>query len=150
MIGSGGPYVMACPVGCGDTLVPIGIVLADGELRGCRLCGQWASACTEARYWVSMREFDDPLSTLPKPGSEGRRRQQSARGLMRIARFLGRRPAQIRLLDVGCSSGAFLRAAVELGFDATRLCNQNPPAVPGGVRPAWRGGGRVRRSRWDA
>src|SRR4030066_2088332 len=65
-----------------------------------------------------MQEFDDSQGTLPKAGSEGGRLRRSKKFLDQIAKLLGQPPEKIRLLDVGCSSGAFLHAAVKLGFRA--------------------------------
>src|SRR5262245_19346743 len=113
------PYISVCPAGCrGETLTWTGMMLPEGRLRRCLACGQWVSACSEARYWQSMEEFDDARGTTPKRGAEARRFVQSRRRLNAIAASLRRAPARIHLLDVGCSSGAFLRAAVQLGFDA--------------------------------
>ncbi|MFZ2525462.1 MAG: class I SAM-dependent methyltransferase [Candidatus Ferrigenium altingense] len=65
-----------------------------------------------------MKEFDDSQGTLPKAGSEGGRLRRSKKFLDQIAKLLGQPPEKICLLDVGCSSGAFLHAAVKLGFRA--------------------------------
>lgn len=115
---SASPYVTVCPIGCGDTLRWTHIELPEGRLRRCESCGQWVSACSETRYWQSMTEFDNAVGTLPKPRSKARRFEQSRRRLDVIAAALGRSPGRIHLLDVGCSSGAFLQAAVQLGYDA--------------------------------
>src|SRR5262245_25015243 len=113
------PYISACPAGCGcDTLAWTGMTLPEGRLRCCRSCGQWVSACSEARYGQSMEEFDDARGTRPEPGAKARRFEQGRRRLNSITASLRRPPARIHLLDVGCSSGAFLHAAVQLGFDA--------------------------------
>jgi 2-polyprenyl-3-methyl-5-hydroxy-6-metoxy-1,4-benzoquinol methylase len=65
-----------------------------------------------------MQEFNDPHGTLPVAGSEQRRIRRSKKFLDHIARLLNKSPGEIRLLDVGCSSGAFLHTAVELGYCA--------------------------------
>jgi 2-polyprenyl-3-methyl-5-hydroxy-6-metoxy-1,4-benzoquinol methylase len=65
-----------------------------------------------------MQEFDDPQGTLPAAGSEQRRFKRSKSFLDKIVKLLSQTPGQIRLLDVGCSSGAFLNTAVQLGFRA--------------------------------
>jgi 2-polyprenyl-3-methyl-5-hydroxy-6-metoxy-1,4-benzoquinol methylase len=112
------PYITTCPVGCGDTLEPTAIELADGRLRRCRECGQWVSAASEARYLESMREFDVPEGTQPAEASQGRRFQQSERKLTQVVRRLNKSSPEVRLLDVGCSSGALVAAAQTLGFIA--------------------------------
>jgi 2-polyprenyl-3-methyl-5-hydroxy-6-metoxy-1,4-benzoquinol methylase len=65
-----------------------------------------------------MQEFDDPQGTLPNERSVLRRFRRSKKFLDRISSLLQQPPKDIRLLDVGCSSGAFLGAAVKLGFHA--------------------------------
>lgn len=111
-------YMNTCPVGCDAPLETTTYVLPEGALLRCRACGQLLSQCTTAHYWQSMQEFDDPQGTLPVAGSEQRRFKRSKSFLDQIAKLLGQPPEQIRLLDVGCSSGAFLNTAVKLGFRA--------------------------------
>lgn len=111
-------YLNTCPVGCSSELETTGYILPEGALLRCRACGQLISQCTSAKYWESMQEFDDPKGTLPVAGSEQRRFRRSKGFLDRISRLLNQPPGQIRLLDVGCSSGAFLNTAVDLGFPA--------------------------------
>lgn len=111
-------FLNICPVGCNAPLENTVYVLPEGALLRCCECGQLLSQCSEARYWESMREFNDPQGTLPKAGSESGRLRRSKKFLDRIAKLLGQPPCEIRLLDVGCSSGAFLHAAVKLGFRA--------------------------------
>lgn len=111
-------YLNSCPVGCNAALEATTYILPEGALLRCTACGQLISQCTEADYWRSMQEFDDPRGTLPGAGSEQRRFRHSKRFLDQIEKLLGQPPGQIHLLDVGCSSGAFLGAAVKLGFAA--------------------------------
>lgn len=111
-------FLNTCPVGCNAPLEITAYVLPEGALLRCSACGQLISQCTEAHYWQSMQEFDDSQGTLPKAGSEGGRLRRSKKFLDQIAKLLWQPPEKIRLLDVGCSSGAFLHAAVKLGFRA--------------------------------
>jgi len=111
-------YLETCPVGCAAPLETTDWILPEGALLRCIACGQLLSQCSEARYWESMQEFDDPQGTLPDARSVERRFRRSRKFLDRIARLLQRPAANIRLLDVGCSSGAFLGAAVRLGYAA--------------------------------
>ena len=111
-------YLNTCPVGCDAPLEITGYILPEGPLLRCSGCGQLLSQCDTAHYWQSMQEFDDPQGTLPVAGSEQRRFRRSKSFLDRIAKLLDKSPEQIRLLDVGCSSGAFLNTAVKLGFRA--------------------------------
>jgi len=112
------PYITACPVGCAGGLEATQYVLPEGTLLRCAECGQLLSQCTEEWYWKSMEEFDDPQGTLPDQRSVARRFRRSRKFLERIAVLLKQSPTDIRLLDVGCSSGAFLGAAVKLGYRA--------------------------------
>jgi len=114
----GSRFLNTCPVGCNAPLETTTYVLPEGALLRCSACGQLISQCTEAHYWQSMQEFDDSQGTLPKAGSEGGRLRRSKKFLDQIAKLLGQPAGEIRLLDVGCSSGAFLHAAVKLGFRA--------------------------------
>lgn len=134
-----GTYIGACPVGCDSALQWIDIELPEGRLRRCSACGQWVSACTEARYAASMREFDVPTGTQPKPGSEVRRETLARRRLDLVARALGRAPASIHLLDVGCSNGELVRTATRLGFDA-----EGVEPAPAAARTAQEAGLKVR------
>lgn len=93
-------------------------VLPEGNLLRCTQCGQLISQCTEERYWQSMKEFDAPQGTLPNSRSLEKRFRRSKKFLGQIARLLDEAPSNIRLLDVGCSSGAFLSHAVTQGFRA--------------------------------
>ncbi|HUW25627.1 MAG TPA: class I SAM-dependent methyltransferase [Gallionella sp.] len=111
-------YLSTCPVGCNAPLETTDYVLPEGALLRCTSCGQLLSQCSEAHYWESMQEFDDPQGTLPDARSEARRFRRSKKFLDHIAGLLRKQPSQIRLLDVGCSSGAFLGAAVRLGYVA--------------------------------
>ena len=112
------PYLEHCPVGCEGELLPTGYRLPEGPLLRCSECGQLVSQCSEERYWQSMQEFDDPRGTLPGTGLEDRRFRRSKKFLDRVATLLGKSAQEIRLLDVGCSSGAFLDAATKLGYQA--------------------------------
>lgn len=111
-------YIESCPVGCQSKLQITDILLPEGPLLRCPECAQLVSQCGEERYWQSMREFDDPRGTLPAADSTQRRFQQGSRSLRIISRLLEKPEQYTRLLDVGCSSGAFLSIARKLGFDA--------------------------------
>lgn len=111
-------YLTSCPVGCKGDLVETDIVLPEGALLRCSACGQLLSQCSESRYWKSMEEFNDPQGTLPNERSIERRLRRSKIFLDKVSKLLEKKPGEVRLLDVGCSSGAFLGAAVKLGYRA--------------------------------
>lgn len=112
------PYIEMCPVGCPASLAPTDIVLPEGPLRRCADCGQLISGCTAERYRTSMVEFDDPRGTIPAADSTARHACRVGKRLAGITRTLGKPPQGIRLLDVGCSTGAFLTVACKAGFGA--------------------------------
>jgi len=112
------PYLDSCPVGCLSPLVPTDIILAEGPLLRCPGCGQLVSQCSGERYRQYMAEFDDPRGTLPGPDSMARYTQRTRKCLAGIARSLQRPPQEIHLLDVGCSTGAFITVARRMGFIA--------------------------------
>lgn len=113
-----GCYVETCPLGCTAGLVTTGIVLAEGPLRRCSACGQLISSATAAQYLHALGRFDNTAGTLPDARAQARHDKNSARRLDNIAAVLGLPRAAVRLLDVGCSSGAFLTTACRLGFRA--------------------------------
>ena len=116
MADPGTPYFTACPVGCDAALIPTAIVLPEGPLRRCAACGQLVSAIDEKSYRQSMQRFDAAEFNLPAPREAERRFKLARRRLDTLSALLGRAPADIRVLDVGCSRGAFLAAGAQLGF----------------------------------
>lgn len=123
------PYIEKCPIGCTATLQPSTIVQPEGVLLKCAGCGQLISQCSPEQYWASMQEFNDSLGTLPKTGSSNRRFRLEARRLHSIAHSLAMPVSEIRLLDIGCSSGALLRIAKDLGFSRAEGVEPAPLAA---------------------
>lgn len=111
-------YIDSCPVGCSAPLAATGIMLPEGPLLRCAECGQLVSQVSAARYWESMSHFDSADFNQPEGRELERRNAVAAKRLRVICRLLGKAPREIHLLDVGCSRGQFVRAAVELGFSA--------------------------------
>lgn len=112
------PYIQVCPVGCKAPLLATSTVLPEGALLSCPECGQWISQCSGQRYWQSMEEFNDPRGTLPDSRSAARGFRRHSKFLRGFETLLQAKPPEIRLLDVGCSSGSFLGSAIKLGFRA--------------------------------
>jgi len=112
------PYLEVCPIGCSAAIEETSLILPEGVLRRCTACGHLWSQCSEQQYWSSMSEFDDAQGTLPAAGAEDRSFRLGKKRLDMVVGTLGKAPQQIRLLDVGCSSGAFLQVARQLGFQA--------------------------------
>lgn len=111
-------YVTACPVGCAVPLAPTDILLPEGRLLRCPECGQLVSQVSTARYWETMEQFDRADFNQPASHELQRRFTVSRRWLGATAALLGKEPQAIRLIDVGCSRGLFVEAAVRLGFHA--------------------------------
>jgi 2-polyprenyl-3-methyl-5-hydroxy-6-metoxy-1,4-benzoquinol methylase len=111
-------FVTNCPVGCAAPLVSSPIELAEGALLRCAACGQLVNQCSEAAYRDALAKWDTAAGTLPDARSVRRHARVSRRRLQTLHAVLGREAAGTKLLDVGCSSGAFLMAARELGLDA--------------------------------
>jgi len=111
-------YLHACPIGCGEPLLITDIDTPEGPLLRCTGCRQLISQCSEEQYWQSMREFNTAEGTRPKQDALRRRFKRSRKYLERIEKILNKPCGEIRLLDVGCSSGYFLTVANQLGFYA--------------------------------
>jgi 2-polyprenyl-3-methyl-5-hydroxy-6-metoxy-1,4-benzoquinol methylase len=111
-------FITSCPVGCAAPLVPSHIELDEGPLLRCAACGQLVSQCSEAAYRDALAKWDTAAGTLPDARSVRRHAHISRRRLRTLLAVLGRDAAGTKLLDVGCSSGAFLMAARELGLEA--------------------------------
>lgn len=104
-----------CPLNCGGELQASTITLAEGPLLRCTMCGQLLSSCTRDHYETALKKWDTSNGTTPEAQSVARFRQVTERRLRYALRLLGR-SSQIRLLDVGCSSGALLAVARQLGY----------------------------------
>lgn len=106
-----------CPLGCCDDLQTSAITLAEGPLLRCTICGQLLSSCTRGQYELALKKWDTSNGTTPEAQSVARFQQVTERRLRCALRLLGRLTSPpLRLLDVGCSSGALLAVAARLGF----------------------------------
>lgn len=65
-----------------------------------------------------MASFNASGFNQPAPHETERRRKVAGRRLKSITRLLGKKPADIRLVDVGCSRGQFVDFAAQAGFAA--------------------------------
>ena len=133
------PYLDFCPVGCRSSLTPTDIILPEGPLQRCPECGQLVSRCNEERYRRSLAEFDNPQGTLPGPDSLARHVRRAEKRLGKIEMLLNKHPEDIRLLDVGCSTGGFIAVACRKGFAA-----EGVEPAPQAARSARSAGLRVR------
>lgn len=108
-----------CPNRCPEPLVPSGLVVrGGGELNRCDACGQLVSACDEAALNDGNKEWDRVEGTWPSPKDYARFLRRRTRDFRFISALVGKPFIKMRLLDVGCSNGAVVATAKEVGFDA--------------------------------
>lgn len=107
-----------CPIGCQSDLEDTTIVLPEGPLRRCPLCGQLVSQITAEAFAASMQEFDTPRGTLPTQRTQRRHDVRAAKLFKTLSTFLRADQGGTKLLDIGCSSGALLGSARRHGFKA--------------------------------
>jgi 2-polyprenyl-3-methyl-5-hydroxy-6-metoxy-1,4-benzoquinol methylase len=110
--------IARCPLECNAGFDPSDILLPEGALLRCRGCGQLLSQVSAEHFQRSMAEFDDPRGTAPDAVAVERRGTLARRRLEKIRALLSKPADEIELLDVGCSSGAFVLTARELGYRA--------------------------------
>jgi 2-polyprenyl-3-methyl-5-hydroxy-6-metoxy-1,4-benzoquinol methylase len=110
--------IESCPNHCPDPLVPAGLVVPGGELNRCPACGQMVSACDAAQLHEGNKEWDRYEGTWPSPKDYARFLRRRKRDFKLISQMVGKPFADMHLLDVGCSNGAVVAAAQELGFSA--------------------------------
>ena len=111
--------ITSCPVGCEKELVETDVALSEGNLLGCVACGQLVSQICESAYIASMAEFDTSTGTLPSPTSQRRHDHRAARMFRTLRRLMQIQDEEhMRLLDIGCSTGALILSAQRCGIDA--------------------------------
>lgn len=108
--------IKSCPVCESSKFKNTNIIMPEGCLKECLSCGQKVSQCSEGHYVNSMQEFNVEQGTSPQRNSLQRAFRLHSKRLKKIAQFLCCSPSKIKLLDVGCSSGAFLNSAKRMGF----------------------------------
>jgi 2-polyprenyl-3-methyl-5-hydroxy-6-metoxy-1,4-benzoquinol methylase len=126
--------IQHCPVGCDSQLATSAIVLPEGPLLRCAACGQLVSQITTAAWQRSMTAFDSHEFNRPSAAESARRVALARRRLTRAGRLLGKAPGEIRLIDVGCSRGDFVAAAVQLGIHAEGV--EPAPQIAAAARAA--------------
>ena len=89
-----------CPVGCRSDFVDTTIVLPEGPLRRCLLCGQLVSQITAQAFATSMQEFNTPRGTLPTQRTQKRHDVRAAKLFRTLSTFLDVKSGRARLLDV--------------------------------------------------
>ena len=120
-------YISNCPHGCKADLVDSAILMPEGPLKACPVCGQLTSQCTKAVYLETSRYWDESAGTWPSEKDIHRLTRRRTRTLKTVNRILKKNSASISLLDVGCSNGAFVWIAKQLGIDAQGV---DPGEIP--------------------
>ena len=124
--------ISRCPVGCAGELGETEMVLPEGPLRVCRMCGHLVSSCSREDYEASNQEWNTEEGTWPSQKDWKRMAYRKRRDLRTIRRLLGAKDTY-RLLDVGCSNGAFVSFANSLGISAEGV-DPSEKAVENGRR----------------
>jgi 2-polyprenyl-3-methyl-5-hydroxy-6-metoxy-1,4-benzoquinol methylase len=107
--------------------------LPEGPLLRCATCGQLASSCSIEAHAASLKIWDTNAGTTPDARSVERYRTVVTRRLDGVLALLGERDSVPKLLDVGCSSGALLAVARDMGF-AVRGVEPAPAAAQSAQR----------------
>ncbi len=109
-------FITSCPVGCKSKLVKSKYTVSEVSLLQCSECGQLISSCSPEEYFESMKEFNNPKGTSPNSNSIKRALDVHKKRLIKIEKITGKDRSNIKLLDIGCSSGSFLENAKTFGF----------------------------------
>lgn len=123
------PFVTSCPNGCNAPLLDTNILLPEGVLRVCPACTQLVSSCSEEQYQRSILMWDVSVGTWPTEKNYRRLKKRRIRTLKILSRILKKSLSDIHLLDVGCSSGAFLQIANSLGLNVEGVDTADKPVA---------------------
>ena len=108
--------IIECPNGCKSKLMPSGIIVTEGELNECLICGQLVSSCSKSHYEISNQMWNTEEGTWPSINSSMRFTKRKTRDINNLAKLLGKNHSNIHILDVGCSNGSFVSIANSLGL----------------------------------
>jgi 2-polyprenyl-3-methyl-5-hydroxy-6-metoxy-1,4-benzoquinol methylase len=113
------PILENCPVGCNEDIVDTNIILPEGPLKRCTNCFHLFSQCDEQKYVSSMEEdFNTLEGTWPPPKNMARLKHTTQKTLKNAKNILKKENLNsIKLLDIGCSNGAFIFVAGKLGVE---------------------------------
>jgi 2-polyprenyl-3-methyl-5-hydroxy-6-metoxy-1,4-benzoquinol methylase len=111
------PYLKNCPIGCNEAILDTNIILPEGCLKRCTNCSQLFSQCDEQNFESSMEEFDTSEGTWPPPKNMQRLKRSTRKTLKNSENILKQNLNNIKLLDVGCSNGAFIFVAGTFGIE---------------------------------
>jgi 2-polyprenyl-3-methyl-5-hydroxy-6-metoxy-1,4-benzoquinol methylase len=121
-----------CPNGCAGEPYQTSLAVAEGVLRKCPSCGQILSSCTRERYELSNQDWNTEKGTWPSEKDMRRLIRLKTRDINIISNLLSIKKADIHLLDVGCSNGAFVSFANSLGLNAEGV-DPSEKAVRNGI-----------------
>ena len=107
----GDPVFKSCPMGCASELTESSIHTQHGLLLQCTNCGQLLSNASTEIYQKAMTRFDDTRRVDKNPRIHIKR-------MKHILKLIKNPPSTLKLLDVGCSFGMFIKVANALGFIA--------------------------------
>ena len=122
-----------CPIGCKEDLIGSGILVAEGELFQCPNCGQLLSSCSKKIYINSNQSWDTEEGTWPSKNDYGRLKKRRTTDINILAKLLSKKYSEIRLLDVGSSSGSCVAIANDMGINAEGV-DPSQRAVSSGKR----------------
>lgn len=111
--------ITGCPVGCGNDLAETDMVLAEGPLLRCVVCGHLASQILESAHRAALEQFDSEKGTFPPASNQKRHDERVVRLFKQVRAILGLRATDtLRHLDIGCSTGALIMSALREGIDS--------------------------------
>ncbi len=120
-----------CPNGCASELIQTSLVVAEGPLRKCLSCGLLISSCSKEYYQLSNQDWNTDQGTWPSEKDMKRLRKRRMRDINIISNLLSKK-TDIHLLDVGCSNGASVAIANDLGVKAEGV-DPSEKAVKNGI-----------------
>lgn len=111
------PIFTRCNINCSAELADTDIELSEGRLKRCTACGQLLSQCSRQDYSETMEEFNHASGTWPPPENLKSLERSTQKTVKNIVRLSGRKRTELKLLDVGCSNGAFIHVAGQMGVN---------------------------------
>ena len=108
-------YLNHCPIGCRAPVEETDFHTAQGCLLKCTACGHLFSQVTTSEFMDSMAEFNRAAGTWPAPENESSLVRSTRKMLEITGKLMNKEPSQLKFLDVGCSSGAFMYVAGRMG-----------------------------------
>jgi len=108
-------YLDKCPLECSSPIAKTNVSLEQGVLEKCTGCRQLFSRCTIDEFNSSMEEFNSEKGTWPPPENVKSLERSTRKTLENIKDLIDQKFGRLKLLDVGCSNGAFIFTAGKMG-----------------------------------